>query len=104
MPARKILAGGAFTDKIRAYWTVNLATCWIRHRAAKCFRLSSRPGGSPLNSRMSNEELDKNVQGFMNIREAVGSYFEIAVHCHWEYDFTTRSVWRKRWRSSAPGG
>ncbi|HEX2632783.1 MAG TPA: mandelate racemase/muconate lactonizing enzyme family protein [Bradyrhizobium sp.] len=103
MPVRKILAGGAFTDKVRAYWTsqprnmLDPASCreWADYikgsvqkwTAAKCFRLSSRPGGSPLNRRMSNEELDKNVQGFMNIRDAVGPYFEIAVHCHWEYDF-----------------
>jgi L-alanine-DL-glutamate epimerase-like enolase superfamily enzyme len=55
--------------------------------AAKCFRLSSREGGSPLNRRMSNEELDTNVKAFSNVRDAVGPYFEIAVHCHWEYDF-----------------
>jgi L-alanine-DL-glutamate epimerase-like enolase superfamily enzyme len=103
MPVRKILAGGAFTDKVRAYWTsqprnmLDPASCreWADYikgsvqkwTAAKCFRISNRPGGSPLNRRMSLEELDKNVTGFMNIREAVGPYFEIAVHCHWEYDF-----------------
>ena len=103
MPVRKILAGGAFTDKVRAYWTMqprnmlDKASCkeWADYikgsvqkwTAAKCFRLSSREGGSELNRRMTNEELDRNVTGFMNIREAVGPYFEIAVHCHWEYDF-----------------
>lgn len=103
MPVRKILAGGAFTDKVRAYWTMqprnmlDRASCkeWVNYikgsvqkwTAAKCFRLSSRPGGSELNRRMTNEELDRNIQGFTNIREAAGPYFEIAVHCHWEYDF-----------------
>lgn len=103
MPVRKILSGGAFTDKVRAYWTMqprnmlDPASCreWADYikgsaqkwTAAKCFRVSSREGGSPLNRRMSNEELDMNVKAFSNVRDAVGPYFEIAVHCHWEYDF-----------------
>ena len=102
MPVRKILAGGAFTDKVRAYWTsqprnaLDPASCkeWVDYikgsvqkwTAAKCFRILSRPGGEALNRRLSNEELDKMVQGFTNIREAVGPYFEIIVHCHWEFD------------------
>lgn len=103
MPVRKMLAGGAFTDKVRAYWTsqprnmLDPASCkqWVDYikgsvqkwTAAKCFRISSRPGGSELNRRLTLEELDKNVQGFANIREAAGPYFEIAVHCHWEFDY-----------------
>jgi len=103
LPVRKILAGGAFTDKVLAYWTsqprnmLDPASCkqWVDYikgsvqkwTAAKCFRLSSRPGGSELNRRLTLEELDKNLQGFMNIREAAGPYFEIAVHCHWEFDY-----------------
>jgi L-alanine-DL-glutamate epimerase-like enolase superfamily enzyme len=103
LPVRKMLAGGAFTDKVRAYWTsqprnmLDPASCkqWVDYikgsvqkwSAAKCFRLSSRPGGSELNRRLTLEELDKNVQGFTNIREAAGPYFEIAVHCHWEFDY-----------------
>ena len=103
MPVRKILSGGAFTDKVRAYWTnrprnmLDPASCreWVEYikgsvqkwTAAKVDIRSNRPGGSPLNRRMSNEELDTNVQGFTNVREAVGPGFEIAVHCHWEFDF-----------------
>lgn len=103
LPVRKILAGGSFTDKVRAYWTMqprnmlDPASCkeWVNYikgsvqkwTAAKCFRISSRPGGSELNRRLTLEELDKNVQGFTNIREAAGPYFEIAVHCHWEFDY-----------------
>jgi len=103
MPVRKILSGGAFTDKVRAYWTnrprnmLDPASCreWVDYikgsvqkwTAAKVDLRSNRPGGSPLNRRMSNEELDINVQGFTNVREAVGTGFEIAVHCHWEFDF-----------------
>jgi L-alanine-DL-glutamate epimerase-like enolase superfamily enzyme len=103
MPVRKILSGGAFTDKVRAYWTsqprnmLDPASCreWVdrikasvqKWTAAKCFRMLSRPGGEALNRRLSNEELDRNVQAFTNVREAVGPNFEIAVHCHWEFDF-----------------
>jgi L-alanine-DL-glutamate epimerase-like enolase superfamily enzyme len=103
MPVRKILSGGAFTDKVRAYWTnrprnmLDPASCreWVDYikgsvqkwTAAKVDLRSNRPGGSPLNRRMSNEELDINVQGFTNVRDAVGTGFEIAVHCHWEFDF-----------------
>jgi L-alanine-DL-glutamate epimerase-like enolase superfamily enzyme len=103
MPVRKILSGGAFTDKVRAYWTgsprnmFDPASCreWADYMkgsvqkwtAAKVDHRSNRPGGQPLNRRMSNEDLDRNVQGFMNVREAVGPSFEIAVHCHWEFDF-----------------
>lgn len=103
LPVRKILAGGAFTDKVRAYWTFqprnmldpNSCKEWVNYikgsvqkwTAAKCFRISSRPGGSELNRRLTLEELDKNVQAFTNVREAAGPYFEIAVHCHWEFDY-----------------
>ena len=55
--------------------------------AAKVDLRSNRPGGAQLNRRMTIEDLDKQVQGFTNVREAVGPYFEIAVHCHWEFDF-----------------
>ncbi len=103
MPVRKILAGGAFTDKVRAYWTsqprnvLDPASCkeWADYikgsvqkwTAAKCHRNLNRPGGEALNRRVSNEELDKLVQEYTNIREAVGPYFEIAVHFHWELDY-----------------
>jgi L-alanine-DL-glutamate epimerase-like enolase superfamily enzyme len=104
MPVRKILSGGAFTDKVRAYWTsqprnaLDPASCreWVdringsvqKWTAAKCHRILNRPGGEALNRRLSNEELDRMVEGYVNIREAAGRYFEIAVHCHWEFDFS----------------
>ena len=103
MPVRKILAGGAFTDKVRAYWTsqprnpLDPASCkeWVDYikgsvqkwTAAKCHRILKRPGGEALNRRVSNEELDRLVQEYTNIREAAGTYFEIAVHFHWELDY-----------------
>jgi len=103
MPVRKILSGGAFTDKVRAYWTsspedkLSPASCkeWAGYiqqsvqkwTAAKVTIISNRPGGSPLNRRLTDRELATNVQAFHNVREAVGPDFEIAVHCHWEFDF-----------------
>jgi len=103
MPLRKILAGGAFTDKVRAYWTnqprnpLDPASCkeWVDYingsvqkwTAAKCHRILRRPGGEALNRELSNKELDTLVQEYTNIREAAGPYFEIAVHFHWELDY-----------------
>jgi len=120
MPVRKILSGGAFTDKVRAYWTnqprnaLDPASCkeWVdrikgsvqKWTAAKCHRILNRPGGEALNRRLSNEELDRIVQGYTNIREAVGPYFEIAVHCHWEFDFSDALRLARQWRRSVPGG
>jgi L-alanine-DL-glutamate epimerase-like enolase superfamily enzyme len=103
MPLRKILGGGCYTDKVRAYLTsqprnmLDKAVCkeWIDYvnnsvqkwTAAKPFRISRRPGGSELNRRLSNAELKTNIQAFSNLREAAGDDFEIIVHCHWEFGF-----------------
>ncbi|MDR2910630.1 MAG: hypothetical protein LBV47_04600, partial [Bacteroidales bacterium] len=103
MPLRKILGGGCFTNKVRAYLTsqprnmLDLSVCreWIDYvnnsvqkwTAAKPFRISRRPGGSELNRRLTNAELKTNIQAFSNLREAAGDDFEIIVHCHWEFGF-----------------
>lgn len=100
-PLRKILGGGCFTDKVRAYLTsqprnmLDKAACteWIDYvnnsvqkwTAAKPFRISRRPGRE-LNRRLTHEELKTNIQAFSNLREAAGDDFEIIVHCHWEFD------------------
>ena len=103
MPLRKILGGGCFTDKVRAYWTSaprdmsDPASCreWIDYirqsvqkwTAAKVTIKSNRAGGMALNRRLTNSELEMNVKAFTNVREAAGDEFEIAVHCHWEFGF-----------------
>jgi len=71
--------------------------------AVKCFRLLSRPGGSPLNRRMSNEELDKNIQSFSNVRDVMGPYFELGVHCHWKYDIFDALRLARGWRNGGGG-
>ena len=103
LPLRKILGGGCYTDRVRAYLTnqprnmLDPASCreWIDYinqsvqkwTAVKPFRLSRRPGGSELNRRLSHSELDMNIRAFTNLREAAGDEFEIIVHCHWEFGF-----------------
>lgn len=102
-PLRKILGGGCYTDKVRAYLTsqprnmLDKGVCreWIDYvnnsvqkwTAAKPFRISRREGGSELNRRLTNAELKTNIQAFSNLREAAGDDFEIIVHCHWEFGF-----------------
>lgn len=104
MPLRKILGGGCYTDRVRAYLTsgptdmLDPASCreWIdyinqsvqKFTAAKPMRITQqRPGGSALNRRLTSSELDGNSKAFANLREAVGLEFEIIVHCHWEFGF-----------------
>jgi L-alanine-DL-glutamate epimerase-like enolase superfamily enzyme len=103
MPLRKILGGGCYTDRVRAYLTdqprnmLDPASCreWVDYvnqsvqkwTAAKPFRISRRPGGSELNRRLSHSELETNIRAFSNLREAAGNEFEIIVHCHWEFGF-----------------
>ena len=40
------------------------------------------------NRQLTNEDLDNNAKGFTNVREALGSDFGIAVHTHWELDWS----------------
>ena len=103
MPLRKILGGGCYTNRVRAYLTsqprnmLDPAVCkeWIDYihgsvqkwTAAKPFRISGRPGGSELNRRLSHAELKTNIRAYTNLREAAGDDFEIIVHCHWEFGF-----------------
>lgn len=100
-PLRKILGGGCFTDKVRAYLTSQprnmldkaVVKEWFDYvnnsvqkwTAAKPFRISQRPGRE-LNRRLSHAELKQNVQAFSNMREIGGDDFELIVHCHWEFD------------------
>jgi len=103
MPLRKILGGGCYTNRVRAYLTsqprnmLDPAVCkeWIDYihgsvqkwTAAKPFRISGRPGGSELNRRLTQAELKTNIRAYTNLREAAGDDFEIIVHCHWEFGF-----------------
>jgi L-alanine-DL-glutamate epimerase-like enolase superfamily enzyme len=40
------------------------------------------------NRQLTNDDLDINAKGFANVREALGPDFGIAVHTHWELDWS----------------
>lgn len=100
-PVHKILGGGSHVDQVRAYVSsgprnkLNKDDCvefaermkrggWTAAKVG----ISRDQNWSRLNNRrISNRELDENAQGYSNLREAVGRDFDIAVHCHWEFDF-----------------
>ncbi len=100
-PVHKILGGGSHVDQVRAYVSTgpedmqNKESCEafaerMRERgwtAAKVNILRDQPWNALDNRRLSNLEVDRNAQGYANLREAVGWEFDIAVHCHWEFDF-----------------
>ena len=100
-PVHKILGGGSHVDQVRAYVSsgprdmLDKAACaefaermrnmgWT---AAKVNVLRDQRWNELDNRRISNVEVDRNAQGYANLREAVGWDFDIAVHCHWEFDF-----------------
>ncbi len=100
-PVHKLLGGGAHVGQVRAYVSsgpkdlLDKESCaafaetmrqggWT---AAKVNILRDQPWNALDNRRLSNAEVDRNAEGFANLREAVGPDFEIAVHCHWELDF-----------------
>ena len=100
-PVHKILGGGSHVDQVRAYVSsgprnkLNKDDCvefaermkrggWTAAKVG----ISRDQNWSRLNNRrISNRELDENAQGYSNLREAVGRDLDIAVHCHWEFDF-----------------
>ncbi len=41
-----------------------------------------------FNRQLTNEDLDNNARAFTNVREALGPDFGIAVHTHWELDWS----------------
>ncbi len=44
---------------------------------------------------LDNRGLDENAEGYANLREALGRDFDIAVHCHWEFDFNSALRWAR---------
>jgi L-alanine-DL-glutamate epimerase-like enolase superfamily enzyme len=100
-PVHKLLGGGSHVDQVRAYVSSGPRDKLNREDCA-AFAERMRAGGWTAakvgitrdqrwmeldNRRISNRELDQNAEGFANLREAVGRDFDIAVHCHWEFDF-----------------
>ncbi|MEM8966427.1 MAG: mandelate racemase/muconate lactonizing enzyme family protein, partial [Bacteroidota bacterium] len=100
-PVHKILGGGSHVDQVRAYVSSgpknlldkNSCTDFTNQMkdlgwtAAKVNILRDQHWNELDNRRISNVEVDRNAEGYANLREAVGWDFDIAVHCHWEFDF-----------------
>ena len=100
-PVHKILGGGSHVDQVRAYVSsgpknlLDKNSCTdfadqakeLGWTAAKVNILRDQRWSELDNRRISNVEVDRNAEGYANLREAVGWDFDIAVHCHWEFDF-----------------
>lgn len=100
-PVHKILGGGSHVDQVRTYVSTGPRDMLSRDSctefaermrqhgwtAAKVNILRDQRWNELDNRRISNREVDRNAAGFQNLRDAVGLDFDIAVHCHWEFDF-----------------
>nr|WKN37809.1 mandelate racemase/muconate lactonizing enzyme family protein [Tunicatimonas sp. TK19036] len=100
-PVHKILGGGSHVDQVRAYASTGPKDLMSKDScaefaekmhgmgwtAAKVNILRDQAWNELDNRRLSNREVDRNAEGYANLREAVGLDFDIAVHCHWEFDF-----------------
>lgn len=100
-PVRKILGGGAHVNEVRAYASARPRNMLNMDSVQEFADLMKTQGWTACksdidrdqrwnsldNRRLSNTGVDTIVKGFSNMREALGSEFDIAVHCHWEFDF-----------------
>jgi len=111
VPVCKLL-GGQYRDGVRAYWTtypkemLDPASC--REFAAMLkshpFGITAiksdadnyprkydpegrEPGHDPVTGHLTSKDLSRIEKGFGQLREAVGEDIDIAVHCHWEFDW-----------------
>ena len=100
-PVHRILGGGAHVSEVRAYASSRPRDMLSKESCAQFAELMKSQGWTACksdltreqrwnrldNRRLSNREVDINAQGYANMREALGPDFDIAVHCHWEFDF-----------------
>jgi L-alanine-DL-glutamate epimerase-like enolase superfamily enzyme len=110
-PVCKLL-GGQYREGVRAYWTnqpadaLDPASCrefaaMIKSHPYHITAIKSQadsypqqydpqfrePGHEPSSRHLTRKDLSRIAQGFANLREAVGEDIDIAVHCHWEFDW-----------------
>ncbi|MEZ5364189.1 MAG: mandelate racemase/muconate lactonizing enzyme family protein [Bryobacterales bacterium] len=105
VPTYKLL-GGKFRDRVRLYDHSTppdfLDKAVVRDWAAKVKKMPNGikqhkfgplrnkpgedPGRDPSNRILSSAEIRKMVQGYENVREALGWDHEILIGCHWEFD------------------
>jgi L-alanine-DL-glutamate epimerase-like enolase superfamily enzyme len=100
-PVHKILGGGSHVKEVRAYASSRPRNMLDMDSCKEFAELMKGQGWTACksdidrdqswnrlnNRRLSNLEVDKIAKGFGNMREALGPGFDIAVHCHWEFDF-----------------
>ena len=100
-PVHKLLGGGKHVDAVRAYVSSGPRDMLDRDSCAEFAEMMKSMGWTACktnmlrdqdwsrldNRRLSNAWVDRNAEGYMNLREALGSDIDIAVHCHWELDF-----------------
>jgi len=100
-PVHKILGGGSHVKEVRAYASSRPRNMLDKDSCIEFAELMRNQGWTACksdidrdqawnkldNRRLSNTEVDKIAKGFGNMRETLGSEFDIAVHCHWEFDF-----------------
>ncbi len=100
-PVHQILGGGSHVSEVRAYVSagpkdmLDPDSCAefaerMREHGWTCSKtgiLRDQDWDRLDNRRISNVEVDRNAEGFANLRAAMGLDFDIAVHCHWEFDF-----------------
>ena len=106
------LLGGKYREGVRAYWTseprdtLDPACCReyaamlkshpfgftaIKSQADAFPRMYDpqlgEPGHDPYGGQLTPKDLSRIGRGFANLRAAVGDDIDIAVHCHWEFDW-----------------
>ena len=106
------LLGGRYRDGVRAYWTIGphdmLDPSSCREFAAmlksdpsgitaiksdadafikKYDPQMREPGHDPVTGHLTSKDIARIGKGFAQLREAVGDDIDIAVHCHWEFDW-----------------
>jgi len=100
-PVYKILGGGKHVNEVRAYVSARPRNMLDMDSCKEFAELMKKYGWTACksdivrdqrwnqlnNRRLSNTGVDTLAKGFTNMREALGSEFDIAVHCHWEFDF-----------------
>lgn len=100
-PVHKILGGGSHVKQVRAYASASPKNMLSKESCAEFAEDMKRLGWTAAkvgilrdqdwktlnNRRLSNVEVDRNAEGYGNLRAAMGLGFDIAVHCHWEFDF-----------------
>ena len=100
-PVHKILGGGSHVSEVRAYASSRPRNMLDMDSCLEFAELMKSQGWTACksdidrdqrwnrlnNRRLSNTGVDTIAKGFSNMREALGPEFDIAVHCHWEFDF-----------------